>query len=309
MALREKCVRCGKRMPWVNFWGNIVLVVFKATVGFLGGSQGLIVDSVHSLSDVIATVTVIVTMGIAEKRDDDKYPWGRGKIEFAGAVFIFSLLLLLSISLLIDSVMNIIRGVVNPPNFFAFVAAGLSVAMNYCMSAYAYCAGKRLGSPSLTASALENREDVKSSLAVLVGIIGSNFGLIWLDQAAAVFVALLVSHSAVTLGWASFKQLLDVSLRPEKLALLKQEALRYPGVRRVNFVKARRVGQGVWVDLEVAMDAKMNVVQAYAVVREIRLALLRKFTQIKDTSIAFTCIENTASRRWLNFHPSGALNK
>lgn len=288
-------------MPWVNFWGNIVLVVFKATVGFVSGSQGLIVDSVHSLSDVIATVTVIVTMGIAGKPDDERYPWGRGKIEFAGAVFIFALLLILSLSLLVDSVMNIIRGVVNPPNFFAFIAAGIAVAMNYCMSAYAYCAGKRLGSPSLTASALENREDVKSSLAVMIGIMGSNFGLIWLDQGAAVFVALLVSHSAVTLGWASFKQLLDVSLKPDKLDLLKQEALRYSGVKQVNYLKARRVGSKVWVDLEVAMDAKMSVVQAYAVVREIRLALLRKFEQIKDTSIAFTCMENQASKRWPNF--------
>ena len=85
---------------------------------------------------------------------------------------------------------------------------------------------------------------------------------------------------------------LDVSLPLEKLDMVKKSVLQYKHVKGVNFIKNRRVGQGVWLDIEVLIDPKINVKQGYSITREIRLALIRKYKHIKDVSITFSCKEN-----------------
>ena len=86
-------------VPWVCFLGNTTLALFKIFVGIISGSRGLIADGMHSASDVIATIMVLISLSIAGKEDDDTHPWGHGKIEFAGALMVYAILLILSIFL------------------------------------------------------------------------------------------------------------------------------------------------------------------------------------------------------------------
>ncbi|MFT7636451.1 MAG: cation diffusion facilitator family transporter [Candidatus Omnitrophota bacterium] len=295
--MRQKCIDCGKRVPWVSFFGNSFLAVFTVLMGVFAGSKGLIADGIHSMTDVIGTVTVIVTLFIANKKDDDKHPWGRGKVEFTGALVVYTILFLLSCVLLVDAIKMMKEGVTEPPMMMAFFATVISIVLNYTMSGYAFCAGTRLNSPALVANAEENRADMNSSIAVMIGIIGANLGFYWMDPAAAVFVAFYIMKTAIFLIKSSWVQLIDKSLPMDKLVLLENAIKPYRGVKKINFIKARRIGQSVWLDIEIAMDLKMSVREASAVIREIRLALMRRFDQIKDVSIAFTCTETIAIKK------------
>ncbi|UCC95281.1 MAG: cation transporter [Candidatus Omnitrophota bacterium] len=294
--MKEKCLRCGKVVPWVCFCGNITLACFKIFVGVISGSKGLVADGMHSASDVVATIMVLISLSIAAKEDDKTHPWGHGKIEFAGATIVYTILLGLSIYLFQDALREIIRGTSKPPHLVAFIAALVSIVANFILSGYGFCAGKRFNSPAMVANANENKADMFSSIAVVIGIIGANMGFFFLDAVAAILVSLIIFKTAFTLGRQAFRNLLDISLPAEKVKLLESVALQYKGVKGINFLNNRRVGQSVWVDMEILTDSTKTVREAYVISREVRLALMRRFKQIKDISISFTCRERNEHR-------------
>ena len=112
----DKCGKCGKIVPVMVVAGNAALSIFQIVVGMMTGSKGLLADGIHSGTDVLTSVMVIVTVGLSERKSDEKHPWGRGKSEFLGAVFAYTLLLYISIMILYDSGKAILSGHVHPPH-------------------------------------------------------------------------------------------------------------------------------------------------------------------------------------------------
>lgn len=296
--MNDKCQKCAQKIPWVCFCGNTTLALFKTFVGHISGSKGLVADGMHSASDVIATIMVIISLKISSRKDNASHPWGYGKIEFAGALMVYSILFTLSIVLFADALKVILSGEVKPPHMASLVAASVSIIANYILSGYGFCAGRKLNSPALIANAQENRADLLSSIAVVIGILGANMGFVILDSLAAIFVALLIFRTALTLGLQALKKLLDVSLPASKLDLIKNVAFQYGQVKGINFIKTRSAGQSILVDMEILLDARMSVKEGHSIAREVRLALIRKFKHIKDATVSFTCREQVGLRKY-----------
>ncbi|MBF0330857.1 MAG: cation transporter [Candidatus Omnitrophica bacterium] len=290
--MEDKCVRCGRIVPWAVLAGNLTLAIFQVYVGKVAGSKGLVADGIHSATDVVTTMMVIITMRLSSHTDNKKYPWGLGKAEFLGAVFAYILLFCIAMMIFIDAVAVILSGVIHPPHMAAFFAAAVAILANFILSSYGFCAGKKLNSPAMIANAQENRSDMLSSIAVLVGVFAANVGFPIVDALAAIFVGLMIAHSAVTLGLQSYKNLIDESLPGEREKLIEEEVLQYREVRGVNYVHARRVGQQAWIDMEIIIDPKRTVKEGHFIAREVRQALMRRFVQIKEVTISFTCKEN-----------------
>ena len=290
--MEQKCIDCGKRVPWVIFFGNTILSAFQIFVGLVSGSKGLVADGAHSGADVVAALMMMISLGISGREDDETHPWGHGKIEFASALLIYTILVVLAIVLLIDAGEAIISGHVKPPHMAAFVAGVVAVFLNYVLSSYGFCAGNQLNSPSMIANANENRSDMLSSIAVVLGILGANMGFPILDSVAAVLVALIIFRTGLRLWIQAFRNLLDESLPYEKVKLLKDFILQYQAVKDISFLKTRRVGQTVWADIELVVSPKMSVQEGHAIAREVRLALIRRFRHIKEAVVTCTCNEN-----------------
>jgi cation diffusion facilitator family transporter len=279
-------------VPWVCFLGNTALTIFKIYVGHVAHSKGLVADGLHSGTDVVATLMVLVTLGVSGRKDDKTHPWGHGKAEFLGAVLVYIVLLSIAVLIFTDALKVILSGVINPPHIVAFFGALASIIANYILSGYGFCAGKKLNSPAMIANANENRADLISSIAVLFGILMANIGFPILDTLAAILVGLIIAKTAITLGMQSFKSLIDESLPGDKAKLIERTVLQYKEVKGVNYINARRVGQLAWIDMEIFIDSKKSVKEGYAITREIRQALMRRFKHIKDVSISFGCREN-----------------
>ncbi|MBF0521952.1 MAG: cation transporter [Candidatus Omnitrophica bacterium] len=290
--IEQKCIRCGKVVPWMVLAGNTLLSGFQIFIGTMAGSKGLIADGIHSGTDVLTTLMVIITVGLSERKSDKKHPWGRGKAEFLGAVFAYTLLLYIAFVILFDSGKALLGGHIHPPHAAAFFCALVAILANYILSAYGLCAGKKLNSPAMIANANENRSDMIASIAVSIGILLANLGLPLLDPLAAFLVGLMIGRMAIKLGVTALKNLIDESLPQEKRALIEKVALEYREVKGINYLHTRRVGQQAWVDMEIIIDAKRSVKEGHAITREVRSALMRRFVQIKDVTITFTCREN-----------------
>lgn len=290
--MREKCVKCGQIVPWMVLCGNAVMMFFQLYIGYVSGSKGLVADGIHSGTDVVCTLMVIITMGFSNRKSDKSHPWGYGKAESLGAVLAYVALVCIAAMILIDALGAIITGDLRPPQWVAFFAAFAAIIANYILSGYGFCAGKKLNSPALIANATENRSDMLSSIAVCIGVFFANIGFAKLDAVAAIVVGLMIGKSGLELGMQALKSLIDESLPGEKSELIKKTVLQYKEVRGVNYINARRIGQSAWIDMEIFIDSKLTVKQGYAVVREVRQALMRRFTHIKDVSISFNCREN-----------------
>lgn len=288
MQVNEKCMKCKRQIPWVCFFGNLTLAIFKISVGFISGSKGLIADGLHSASDVLATVMIIISLNIASKSEDSTHPWGYGKIEYVGSFFVYTILLFLGGYIFVDAVLDIVFRRNATPHIISFFAALVSIASNILLSSYGFCAGKRLNSPAMIANANENKADMFSSIAVALGVLGAQVGFFYADQFAAIIVAAIIIKMSVTLLFEALTGLMDKSIDKRGIAQIKGIALRQKGVSGISYIRARKLGGMAWVELEILTDPRYSVTKANVICSEVRTAILRRAINIKEVVISFS---------------------
>ncbi len=285
----EKCITCAKKVPVVCFFSNLTLAVFKLSIGYLTGSKGLFADGIHSLSDVVATTGVIVSLKISERGDDPRYPYGRGKIEFISCVFVYSVLLIVSLLILTEAIESILSGNLKAPNLISLFTAVVSVIANIILYRLGLCAGKAVNSPAIIANANENKADMLSSIAVILGIIGSNLGYTYSDPLAAVIVGLIIFKTASTLGWKAIEALIDTSLPANKLKIINEIILEVQGVEKVNYIKTREIGKHYWLDIEIKVSPKLLVREGDIISRVVKYKIMKISERVKDVIVILAC--------------------
>lgn len=285
----KKCIACAKRVPVVCFFSNFTLAVFKMSVGHLTGSKGLFADGIHSLSDVVATFSVIVSLKISDKGDDPQYPYGRGKIEFISCVFVYSILCAVAMFILYEATSSIISGGHKTPNLIAIFSAVVSVIANIILYRVGLCAGRAVNSPAIIANANENKADMLSSIAVIFGVIGSNLGYTFSDPLAAVMVGLIILKTALTLGWKAIEELIDTSLPVEKLKVLNEIIMGVKGVERVNYIKTRQIGKQYWLDVGVQVPPELLVRTGDVISQVVRYEIMEISNKVKDVVVILSC--------------------
>lgn len=279
------CIKCGKKAAWVTFFGNFVLVLFKGFVGIAGGSHALIADALHSGADVFIALITIVTLTISGKEPDKDHPYGHGKIEFIAAAFVTAGLLLAVVFLFIAALKELKIGVTVKPELCTFFAAIISIIGNELMFRYNRCAAKELNSPALKANAWHNRYDVYTSVVVAVGILGAKAGLEFLDPAAAIFVGIIIIKIAIDIITEAFRGLMDASISEQKKKEIIKIARQVKGVRKIVSLKARRMGQKLWVDMVIRVSSASTVDKGYEIEEKVREYLVLKMENIEGVQI------------------------
>ncbi len=285
----EKCFPCARKVPIVCLFSNLTLAVFKMSVGHLTGSKGLFADGIHSLSDVVATTGVIVSLKISDKGHDEQYPYGRGKVEFISCIFVYSILFIVAVMILIEATSSIISGDLKAPSLISLFTAVVSVIANVILYRLGLCAGTAVNSPAIIANANENKADMLSSIAVILGIIGSNLGYTYCDPLAAIAVGLIILKTALSLGWVAIKALVDTSLSVKKLKLLNEIILGVDGVERVNYIKSRSLGKHYWLDVEIQVSPDLLVREGNIILKVVKYELMKISDRVKDVVVILAC--------------------
>ena len=226
---------------------NLLLLAFKFVAGFVGHSSAMIADAVHSLSDFITDVIVIVFVRIAGKPVDEDHEYGHGKYETLASVIVGIMLAVVGVGLAVNGVEKTIA-------FFK-------------------------GEP-LVANAWHHRSDAMTSIATLIGIGGAMLlGQRWnvLDPLAAVVVSVFILKAAFSLMKPGVDELLEKSL-PDKdkneIAAIMTAA---PGVVAFHRLRTRRIGSKVAIDAHVKMDGSLSLRQAHDIASEIERSLKQRF--------------------------------
>ena len=262
---------------------NFLLVLLKIVAGFIGNSAAMIADAVHSLSDFVTDVIVIVFVRFAHKPKDELYAYGYGKYETLATAIIGVLLFIVGSGILWDGGWKIYHyfadGTLPEPHIIAFYMALVSIAVKELLYRYTAAVGRAVKSQVVVANAWHHRSDAMSSIGTAVGIGGAIFfgdGFEILDPVAAIVVSFFIMKVAIQLIIPSLGELLEKSLPEEVQEQIRQIILSYPGVSEPHHLRTRRIGNTYAIDVHLRMDGDMPLRIAHdhvsAIERKIRAA-------------------------------------
>jgi cation diffusion facilitator family transporter len=262
---------------------NLTLAVVKGGVGLVGGSSVLVADAVHSLSDLATDVVAFFSLRVASKPPDEEHPYGHGRYETLGTVFVGVVLLGAAAGIAWEASSRFGQSVV--PAGIALWVAGLSIAVKEALFQITIRIGRRYESPLVVANAWHQRSDALSSVAALAGIAGARMGFPILDPAAAVVVAALIAKMAVSLLAGAIREVTDTTLQREMLRDLGAGIRRLPGVVNLHELRARRMGPRVLVDLHVQVDASTTVSDGHQVAERVREFVFREHGGVSEVLV------------------------
>ncbi len=249
---------------------NFVLVVLKFVAGILGHSAAMLADAVHSLSDFVTDVIVIVFVRISNKPQDKGHDYGHGKYETLATAIIGILLLFVGFGILwngVSSIYAFIKGEqLGAPGMIALVAALVSIVCKEILYQYTVIKGKSLSSQAVVANAWHHRSDAFSSIGTAVGIGGAILlGEHWrvLDPIAAVIVSFFIMKVAIQLLIPCVDELLEKSLPDEVEKDIEQVLLSFPGVSEPHHLRTRRIGSYCAIEVHVRMDGGITLEEAH----------------------------------------------
>ncbi len=285
------CEKCARSVGKVNVVGNILMILIKGYLGVVGGSKGLIADAIHSSADLLATIIMIIGLGISGKERNKQYPYGFGKAEYLVAVVIYLFLFVIGSYILLDGTRAILEGRKVVPCLSAAWGAIFSIAINELMFRQSVCAGSQINSPSIVAKAWESRSDVLSSIAVLIGILGAKMGFHFMDPLAAIAVGVIIIRICILQVKGAMLNLMDKE--PEQVLEGAKEAL--AGVRNVTEIKgikAREIGQNVEVEVSLDVPRDITVSQGEKIKDEVKKALRKAFDRKSTINVRLFPVHN-----------------
>lgn len=291
--METKTVSREKEIYRVTFIGSIVnllLLLFKFAAAFWGRSSAMMADAVHSLSDFITDIIVVVFVRISSKPADEGHDYGHGKYETLGTVFIGVALMFVGIMILMNSIESIImffKGEkLAAPGWFAFIAAILSIVSKEVLYQYTVIKGRKLSSQAVVANAWHHRSDALSSIGTAVGIggailLGENWRV--LDPVAALIVSCFIVKVSVDLLKPGFNELLERSLPADVEEKILEIVNSAEGVSEPHNLRTRRIGNRCAIEMHLRMDGNVSLSEAHDKATEIEHKLREEFG--KDTYI------------------------
>lgn len=282
MVSMEQNVRL-KEIRRITLWGalaNIVLTILKVVAGVLGRSAAMVADGIHSLSDLLSDLVVLVFAQISSKGKDRDHSFGHGKFETLATLIVCIILVVVAVQLMaagIGSISEVLKGKALPkPGYIALWAAVASIVLKELLYQATVRVGRRVNSPVVIANAWHHRSDTLSSVGALAGIGGAIvLGEKWtvLDPLASCGISIAIIVVAVKMALPSLEELLEASL-PEYIENdILSAASSVKGVVDIHELKTRRNGVSFIIDAHVVVDPDMTVVQAHDIATEVEKTL------------------------------------
>ena len=265
---------------------NIVLCIAKIAAGILGHSQALIVDGIHSLSDLLTDILVLVASRHASHGPDENHPYGHGRFETAATLGLGTFLVLIAGGIMWDSAERLMHGgTTQAPENIALYAALFSILANEALYWYTILVARNIKSELLRANAWHHRSDAISSIVVLAGVGGAMLGILWLDLVAALIVGLMVAKIGWDLGWGAMRELVDESLEEEKVGQIRNLITTTPGVSSLHMLRTRRQGHEAMVDVHVQVAPWISVSEGHMISIAVEERIKANVAEISDVTV------------------------
>ena len=276
-----------RRVTLVGAGVDLILALGKIVGGFAAHSQSLVADGVHSLSDLVTDLLVLLAAKLARAKPDAEHPYGHERIETAATVALGVVLILIGAGIAFDAFRRLFHPEELPiPAWWAMAIAAVSVGFKEGVYHYTMRAAKRFRSKLLEANAWHARSDAASSIVVIIGVGGTLLGLGYLDAIAAVIVAWMIGRMGYRLARQSVEELIDTGLDTGQVESIRAALMEVDGVRDLHMLRTRQMGPKALVDVHILLDdPKLSVSEGHQISETARAELIRKFHDIEDVTV------------------------
>jgi cation diffusion facilitator family transporter len=280
------------KITWLGFYINMVLSLGKILTGVFGRSAAMLADGIHSLSDFLTDLIVIVFIKISSKDKDEDHHYGHGKFETLATLLVSVMLMIVGIGILYKGIKDIIESIngtiLEAPSYWAIIAAVASIAVKEWLYRITVITGKKIGSEAVIANAWHHRSDAFSSIGTLIGISGAFFlGSKWriLDPLASIIVSFFIVKVGYDLIKPALQELLERALPKDVEERIGEIISLTPGVIKFHNLKTRKSGNTYIIDVHIKVDPTITVVEAHDISSDVEKGLRENYGDTTQTSI------------------------
>ena len=276
------------KVSLVSIIGNVVLSLFKLAAGVIAHSGAMISDAVHSASDVLSSIIVIVGVKWAAKDSDKDHPYGHERFECVAAIVLAVILLISGLFIGYQAVEQLAAGNIQNiavPGVLALIAAVGSIVSKEAMYWYTRFYAKQHNSGALMADAWHHRSDALSSVGALVGILGARMGYPVMDTAASLVICVFIIKAAYDIFRDAVSKMVDRSCSEEVEQAMHQCAAAQEGVLGVDLIQTRVFGNRIYVDIEICADGNLTLTEGHAIAQRVHDAVEEGFPEVKHIMV------------------------
>lgn len=267
---------------------NFFLTVFKLFAGIFSHSQAMVSDAIHSASDVLSTIVVMIGVKISSKASDDNHRYGHERFECFASVILAAMLIATSVFIGYTGISQIITGEykeLQMPGILALAAAIISIIIKEIMFQYTNIAAKKINSGSLKADAWHHRSDAISSVGSLIGIIGARFGFPIMDPLASIIICLIILKASFDIVKDAVDKLVDKSCDDTTIEEMKEIVMQTEGVLDIDDIKTRLFGNKIYVDIEICADGNQTLRDAHEIAEKVHHEIEQNFVNVKHCMV------------------------
>ncbi len=272
-----------RKILWQVLVLNLLVAVLKIAVGLFSGILSMVADGFHSLVDGSSNVIGLVAMRVAAAPPDEKHPYGHRKAETLATMVIGLMLLLAAYEILKSALDRLSGGAIPEVSLLSFGVMIFTIIVNLGVTIYEQRHGKLLKSDILLADSQHTRSDIWVSLSVIVGLVGVQFGLTWLDAGVGLVIAGIIGHAAYGILSDGANVLLDAASLPADE--IERLALSLPEVRSVERIRSRGVADETHVDLHVRVAPDTPTDYAHSIAHAVQYQIKTAYPQAADVVV------------------------
>lgn len=277
-----------RKLSVVGIAGNIILSAFKLIAGIIGSSGAMISDAIHSLSDVFATAIAAVGVVLSKKSADKEHPYGHERFECIASLALGLILAVTGAGIGWSGIKTIMAGdyaSLAIPTLLPLIAAIVSIVTKEAMFRYTMHYAKQMNSAAFVADAWHHRSDALSSIGSLAGILGARLGAPVMEPIACVVIAACIIKVAVDILRDALKKMLDTSCGTDVELELVDFIEKQEGVRRLDELRTRMFGNQIYVDVEIAADGSIPLVEAHDIAERVHDGIEAQFPAVKHVMV------------------------
>lgn len=267
--------KTGRKAVAVAISGNILLTIFNFVVGILSGSTALVAEAAHTLSDVLTSIITAIGFRIGLKPPDSEHPYGHGRAEPLVGLVIVVFLVIVAYEIISEAYRKLLlMGSLAPPDWTAALMAIVGILVNIVITRYMMKVGKEINSPAIIADAHHQKVDIFSCAAIVVGVVGSNLGILILDPLIAVLIAILVLKIAFNIGRENIDNLMGKVPSKDLIVDITNAGMSVKGARGVHDIKVNYMGPNASVDLHIDVDPDLSLRNAHKIAHRVEKSVI-----------------------------------
>ena len=270
----------------VGILANLGLVVIKAIVGLLAMSIAIIMDAINNLSDALSSVITIVGTKLAQKKPDEKHPYGHGRVEYLTSLIISVIIIIAGSAAIVESILAIIENSLPQFEIWSVILIAIAVLVKIALSFFFRYRGKKLNSDALKGSGIDALFDAFLSLGTLVSIIVALVWKINIEGYIGVIIGLFMIKSGIDVLRGSLSSIIGERTSKETSEAIKKLVCSNPEVKGAydlivnNYGPDRGIGS-----IHIEVDDNLTAKEIHPLTRRIAVQVYNEFGIIMTIGI------------------------